>query len=52
MKFSDEQKRAARDAIDIHQRRVEMMWEDLRFELELQLNLDPDDVDALIEEAW
>ena len=51
MKFSDEQKRIARDAVEAYQRRVEMMWDDLKFELELELNLNHEDVDQLLMEA-
>lgn len=51
MKFSDEQKRIVQNAVDEHQRRTEMMWEDMHFELQLRLNLDADDVDALLEET-
>lgn len=49
--FTDEQKAVAREAAEYYERRIEMMWDDMKFELEMKLGLEPEQVHDLLEEV-
>lgn len=49
MKFTPEQIARARSAVLSHERHCEQHYEDTKFELQLALGLDDDEVDELME---
>ena len=51
MKFTDEQETEARDAVRSYEARCEMMWGDMKFELEMRLGLSSEHIEELLEKV-
>lgn len=49
--FTEEQKQVAGKAFRDYENRIQMIWDDMLFELSLQLGLEDDEVEKLMEEV-